>query len=73
MHSVVKRRPFTLIQAGWLIFMLGVVWDLVYHTALLLTGVTLPSALDLIGSLGHAVTFVGAVVIIFALLRRYKK
>ncbi len=73
MHSFVKRWPFTLIQAGWLIFMFGVVWDLVYHTTLFLINGALPSALDLIGSLGHTVTFVGIVVIIFALLRRYKK
>jgi hypothetical protein len=69
-HSLVKRRRFTLIQVGWTVFGLGVIWDLVYHGLLFVYGLALPAALDLIGGLGHGVTFAGSVVIIYALLRR---
>lgn len=62
----------SLLFLGWVIFGLGVLWDLSYHAALLVV-TSLPSSLDLIGSFGHVITFAGIVLIIYALLRRHAR
>jgi hypothetical protein len=73
MRRLARRPPFSLLLLGWIIFAFGVLWDLIYHAALLLVTTSLPSSLDLLGSFGHVITFVGIVVIIYALLRRHAR
>ena len=73
-----KPPPFSLLHLGWIIFGLGVIGDLVYHTFLLLTILSRPDRTlsitwYLIGALGHAVTFGGLVLIILALMRRHPR
>lgn len=67
------HRPLGLLELGWIVFVLGLAWDLVYHFALLVVRMPLSSSIDLLGSFGHVVTFGGTVLIIYALMRRYKK
>ena len=73
MQRLSKRSPLSLLLLGWIVFALGVLWDLIYHAALFLVNTSLPSSLDLIGSFGHVVTFGGTVIIIYALLHRNRK
>ncbi len=59
-------------RLGWLVFALGALLDAVYHAPSLLFGLELPPAIDSLGEFGHVVTLVGAVIIIFAVLRRHE-
>ncbi len=63
-------RLFKLDRLGWAIFALGLVWDLVYHTALLLAPARVTDTLDLVGGLGHVLTLVGLVIVVWQILRR---
>ena len=57
---------------GWLVFIFGAAWDAAYHAPSILLGWQWPAAVDSVGEFGHVITLVGAVVIIFAVLRRHE-
>jgi len=70
-HQSLVLRPSS--HVGWLVFALGALWDIAYHAPTILFAVQWPAAIDSIGEFGHVVTFVGAVVIIFAILRKHER
>ncbi len=57
-------------RVGWIVFALGLAWDVTYHTALFLVPARVPDTLDLIGGFGHVITLVGLVVVVWQMLRR---
>ncbi len=58
---------------SWLVFATGVAWDVLYHAPIILWGAQWPAAIDTIGEFGHVITFVGIVMVIFAVLRTHSK
>lgn len=54
-------------RLGWVILVVGVLWDLSYHT-LLATHAALPSFVDVLGDLGHALTLGGFALVIFSFI-----
>ncbi len=65
-----RSLAFRLKLAGLAIFLIGVAWDLTYHTALFLTSAQPSDLVDFVGSLGHLLTLVGIVVVIAGLLQQ---
>ncbi len=54
-------------RLGWIILIIGVVWDLSYHALLAVSGTALPSIVDVLGNLGHGITLAGLVLLILSL------
>ncbi len=58
-------------RVGWIVFAFGLAWDIAYHTALFLAPVRVPDTLDLLGGMGHVLTLVGLVIVVWQTLRRH--
>ncbi len=71
--SLVTQHVRRTLLWGWLVFALGAVWDLAYHAPTILIGVQWPPAIDSTGEFGHVITFVGAVIVIFSILRKHER
>ncbi len=56
-------------RIGWILLIVGLVWDVAYHGTLVVVGGALGPLFDVIGNLGHVVTFAGIVIVILYLLR----
>ncbi len=55
-------------RLGWIILIVGVVWDLSYHTLLAIASTALPPIVDVLGNLGHGITLGGIVLVILSFL-----
>jgi len=58
---------------GWLTFALGALWDVAYHAPTLMFAVRWPPAIDSVGEFGHVITFAGAIIIIYGILRNHER
>ncbi len=54
---------------GLVVFALGLAWDVVYHTLLLLIPSGWPASFDAVGDLGHIITLAGISIVVFTFLR----
>ncbi len=60
-------------RLGWIILIVGVLWDLSYHTLLAIATTALPPVVDVLGNMGHGITLGGIVLVILSYIYKQNR